>query len=140
MSTVQADTPAQSSNKLLRMTSLTAPGPSSNYLDWAWAAEVHIRAAKLGHVLDGTDETKPNWLEDNTTVISLLIQVVHESNYHYIRPLGMNARGAWLALKAAHEDHTSGGRMYWLQKLIMTRMESGTDVVDNVRKMSQLYD
>lgn len=73
-------------------------------------------------------------------VVSILIQVIDEANYHYIRPLGMNARNAWIALKAAHEDHTSGGRMYWLQKLIMTRMESGTDIVDHIRSMSQLYD
>lgn len=124
------------------MTPLTAPGPNSNYLDWAWAAEVHIRAAKLGHVLDGKDESKlsPTWIDDNTTVVSLLIQVIEESNYHYIRPLGMNARLAWHALKEAHEDNTSGGRMYWLQKLIMTRMESGADIVEHIRTMSQLSD
>lgn len=104
------------------MTPLTAPGPASNYLDWAWAAEVHIHAAKLGHVLNVVEESKQSstWVEDNTMVVSILIQVIDEANYHYIRPLGMNARNAWIALKAAHEDHTSGGRMYWLQKLIMT--------------------
>lgn len=121
------------------MTPLTSPGPLSNYLDWAWAVEIHIRAAKLGHVLDGTDESKPTWSEDNVAVVSLLIQVIDEANYHYIRPLGMNAKGAWLALKSAHEDNTSGGRMYWLQKLIMSQMDTGADVVEHVRKMSQLY-
>lgn len=65
-------------------------------------------------------------------VVSLLIQVVDESNYHYIRPMGMNAKGAWQALKSAHEDNTSGGTMYWLQKLIMNRMEAGADVIDHV--------
>lgn len=123
------------------MTPLTAPGPASNYLDWARAAEVHIRAAKLGHVLDPVDETKrpSTWTKDNTMVFLILIQVIDKAKYHYICPLGMNAQSAWLALKAAHEDHTSGGRMYWLQKLIMTRMESGTDIVDHIRSMSQLY-
>lgn len=116
------------------MTPLTSPGPRSNYLDWSWAAEVHIRAAKLGHVLDPMDESSkpPSWMEDNVAVISLIIQVINKANYHYVQPLGMNARLAWLALKTAHEDNTSGGRMYWLQKLIMQRMETGGDVIDHV--------
>lgn len=145
MSSISApgiSTPSNQPSKLLWMTPLTAPGPASNYLDWAWAAEVHIRAAKLGHVLDSVDETKrpSTWTEDNTMVVLILIQVIDEANYHYICPLGMNAWSAWLARKAAHEDHTSGGRIYWLQKLIMTRMESGTDIVDHIRSMSHLYD
>lgn len=72
-------------------------------------------------------------------VVSMLIQVVEEANFHYIRPSGMNARAVWLALEDAHEDHTSGGQMFWLQKLIMTKMEVGADAVEHIGKMTQLY-
>lgn len=65
-------------------------------------------------------------------VVSLMIQVIDEANFHYVRLLGMNAGLSWKALKTAHEDNTSGGRMFWLQKLILTRMEAGSDVFEHI--------
>lgn len=47
-------------------------------------------------------------------VVLLLIQVIEEANYHYIRPLGMTAWLAWQTLRAARKDQTSAGRMFWL--------------------------
>jgi hypothetical protein len=40
----------------------------------------------------------------------------------------------WAALKKAHQDNSSGGRMYWLQKLVEARM-MGSNVDSHINKM-----
>lgn len=46
----------------------------------------------------------------------------------------------WLALKAAHEDQTSGGRIHWLYKLFLTQMEVSDDVETHLSKMRAIFD
>lgn len=72
---------------------------------------MHIEASKLGHVLCPTDpkNRSSGWLDDNITVVSMIIQIIDEVNYRYIRPHGKDASVVWLALNRAHEDDSSGG-------------------------------
>jgi hypothetical protein len=68
-------------------------------------------------------------------VCSAITKTVHSSNYCYIRNFNEdNAAGMWLALKLAHQDSSSGGRMYWLRKLIQARM-SGEDIDAHIELM-----
>ncbi|PLW34327.1 hypothetical protein PCANC_25513 [Puccinia coronata f. sp. avenae] len=70
----------------------------------------------------------------NTAVCSVITKTVHSSNYCYIRNFEDDAAGMWLALKLAHQDSSSGGRMYWLRKLIQDRM-SGEDIDAHIELM-----
>ncbi|KNZ55595.1 uncharacterized protein VP01_2639g1 [Puccinia sorghi] len=40
----------------------------------------------------------------------------------------------WESLRLAHQDSTSGGRMYWLRKLVQSKM-SGKDFESHITKM-----
>jgi hypothetical protein len=52
----------------------------------------------------------------------VITKTIHPSNYQYIRNFEDDAAGMWHALKEAHQDSSSGGRMYWLRKLIQSCM------------------
>lgn len=134
--------PSTAPAKVLCFTPLTAPGQHRNYLDWSWAVELHIKAADVGHVLRPTPvkDQGPTWSKDNVSLVSMIIQVLEEVNYRYICPHGENAKAVWSALKRAHEDNTSGGCMFWLQKLILTQMSSDKDVLEHIKKMSGIYE
>lgn len=38
--------------KKINITPLAAPGPESNYLDWAFAVEIYLEAAGLDYLLE----------------------------------------------------------------------------------------
>lgn len=46
----------------------------------------------------------------------------------------------WKALKATHQDHTSGGRIHCLYKLLLSRMDTSDDLLSHFKKMRALYD
>lgn len=103
---------------------LNSPGTHSNYLDWSFVAEVNLEAAKLDYVLTPLEpKNRPaSWATDNKTVVSILTQIVDHSNIRYMRNFRTDAAGMWKSLKDAHQDSSSGGRMYWLRKMIMIRI------------------
>ena len=41
----------------------------------------------------------------------------------------------WAALRSAYQDFSTGGRMYWLRKLVLSRM-SGYNVESHIDKMA----
>lgn len=120
---------------------LTAPGPDSNYLDWAFVVELHLAANDLEHVLVDIDPKipPPTWAKDNLTVNSIFTKTIHKSNMRYIRDHKNNTSRGWQALKAAHQDSSSGGRMFWLRKMIMCWMED-EDVEKHIERMNTLYE
>lgn len=129
-------------SKLFRITPLSAPGPDSNYLDWAFVARLHFRSSKLDHVLRrvAVKDQPPSWNDDNDTVCSQLSQIVSDANYKHIRDFENDAAGMWERLRSTHQDQTSGGRVYWLQKLVLMRMEPGSDIKDHINKMHSVYE
>ncbi|KAG0146566.1 hypothetical protein CROQUDRAFT_44200, partial [Cronartium quercuum f. sp. fusiforme G11] len=143
----QVKIPSESSSssnthKTIRITAPTKPGPDSNYLDWAFVARLHFRSAKLGYLLHPIDvKDRPGtWAEDNDIFCSTIAQIVEEPNSKYIRKFERDAYSMWNALQAAHEDQSSGGRVYWLHKLILKRMSSGEDITTHVANMHRIYE
>lgn len=126
----------------ISITPLSAPGIDSNYLDWAFAVEVYLEAAGLDYLLKRVDlKDRPStWEKDTKEVISLLVQLVSEPNYQSIRRFRGDARGMWLALQKDHQDNTSGGRVHWLYKLLLSRMEPSDDLPTHIKKMRDTYE
>lgn len=123
---------------------LSAPGPDSNYLDWAFIVELHLRSVKLGHVLKPSlpkEDQPKSWVEDNVLACATMSQAVSAANIKYIRKAGREADAAamWRALQVAHEDHTSGGRIHWLYKLILMQMTDGEDIKAHLDKIHKAY-
>lgn len=128
--------------KKVNITPLTAPGPDSNYLDWSFAIEIYLEAAGLEYLLADTavKDRPTTWASDTKTVIALFVQVVSEPNFQAIRKHRGDAHGMWKALRAAHQDHTSGGRIHWLYKLLLSRMDPSDDLPTHIKKMRGLYE
>ena len=127
--------------RLNRITPLKAPGPESNYLDWSFAVEIYLEAAGLDYLLADVPikDRSPSWISHTKAVIALLVQIVSEPNYGVIRKHRGDAFGMWKALTAAHQDHTSGGRIHWLYKLILSRMDASDDLPTHIKKMKGLF-
>lgn len=128
--------------KKVNITPLSAPGPDSNYLDWSFAIEIFLEAVGLEYLLDdiAVKDRPVTWITDTKTVIALFVQVVSEPNFQAIRKHRGDAHGMWKALKAAHQDHTSGGRIHWLYRLLLSRMDPSDDVPTHIKKMRGLYE
>lgn len=120
---------------------LLPPGPDSNYLDWAFVVKLHLAANNLEHVLtDGEVKSHPiTWAKDNLTVNSIFTKTMHKSNMRYIRDHKLSAAAGWTALKEAHQDSSSGGRMFWLRRLILCRMED-EDIEKHIESMNTIYE
>lgn len=127
--------------KLFRITPLSAPGPDSNYLDWSFVARLHFCSPKLDHVLKRVHikDRKTLWDNDNTAVCSQISHIVINANYKHIWDFEDDAAGMWDRLRVTPQDRTSGSQVYWLQKLMLMRMDSGSDVGDHINKMHAVY-
>lgn len=125
----------------LNIVPLNSPGPHSNYLDWSFIAEVNLEAANLDYVLTPIElKDRPlTWAANNKTVVSLLTQIVDHSNIRYMWGFCTDAAGMWKSLKDAHQDLSSGGRMYWLRKMVMTRL-TNNDFDSHITQMQTIYD
>jgi hypothetical protein len=92
---------------------------------------------RVSHVLTPVDVTlQPDpWAQDNTAVCAVITRTINPTNYCYIFNFENDAAKMWAALEKAHQDSTSGGRMYWLRKLVEARM-TGSDVDSHINKMA----
>jgi len=115
---------------------LTAPGADTNYLDWSFVLKIHLQATNVAHVLAAVDKKlRPaSWDTDNIAVCSVITRTIHSSNYRYIRTFPNDAFQMWESLRLAHQDSTSGGRMYWLRKLVQSKMTGG-NVESHIEEM-----
>ena len=68
-------------------------------------------------------------------VVSVLTSTVDPCNLRFIRNFEEDAAGMWAALRAAHQDSSTGGRMYWLRKLVLSCM-SGEDVESHINELA----
>lgn len=126
----------------ISITPLNAPGVDSNYLDWSFAVEVYLEAAGLDYLFKRVElkDRPPSWDRDTKEFISLLVQLVSEPNYQSICRFRGDARGMWTALRKDHQDHTSGGRVHWLYKLLLSQMDSSDDLPTHIKKMRGMYE
>jgi hypothetical protein len=116
---------------------LKAPGPKSNYLDWVFVLWVHFRSCDVIYVLDPVKQVvqTPEWRRNNLAVVLVLTSTVDPCNLWFICDHKEDAAGMWAALRAAHQDSSTGGRMYWLHKLVLSRM-SRDNVESHIDKMA----
>lgn len=129
------------SHKLSGITALKPPGEDSNYLDWEFALELYFVDAKLTYFLKETEpKSRPStWADDNARVCTLISRAVDDANYQYLKPHRHDAAAMWKALRLAHEDSTSGGRMLILNSLITSKMGE-TDLDTHLNSMNRLFE
>lgn len=120
---------------------LQAPGPESNYLDWEFVVTSYFEAAGLEYILEKPRPDNPPtvWLNNNKIVCALITQAINTSNLWYVRKNRQHAYGMWFALNRAHQDQTTGGHVYWLRKLLLTKMD-GDDILTHINTMAKFYE
>lgn len=143
MSTPSAEVKVSANSGSLKFSivPLTSPGTESNYLDWSFVAEVNFDHAHLSYVLHDIDlkDRPPTWEADNKTVVSILTQIVSPANIRHMRNFRNDAHGMWKSLKDAHQDSSAGGRMYWLRRMVLSRLKDD-DVDAHISEMQLIYD
>ncbi|EFP91027.1 uncharacterized protein PGTG_17299 [Puccinia graminis f. sp. tritici CRL 75-36-700-3] len=139
----KTDTPTAVSLKsaFARLPVLQSPGPDSNFLDWELVITAYFDSLGINYVIDKPLPNHPTaaWTAYNKTVCAILTQTIDSSNLIAIRPYKQNTYGMWGAIVRAHQDSSTGGRVYWLRKLLLTKME-GDDVLSHINTMAKAYD
>ena len=84
--------------KISGVEALKAPGPASNYLDWALVLEIHFRVTGVSYVIkppNPNDRNPPRatFEQDNLAVCSVISRTVESINLRYIRTFAKDARG-----------------------------------------------
>lgn len=104
-------------------------------------AGLYFDALNLPHVLAviAPGDQTLSWSKDNAMVGSTLSQIVEDSNLWDLRNGCGNAASMWENLRRSHWDTSSGGRMYWLRKLLLQRL-TGTDVEAHINDMQSIHD
>lgn len=109
---------ALTSHKLLsaKLPILKSPGPDLNYLDWEMVVTAFVEAAGLEYIIEKPclDVLSDACISDNKIVCALIMQALKPSNLRHVCENCQYAHGMWLALNKAHQDQTTGGRVYWL--------------------------
>ncbi|KNE92145.1 hypothetical protein PSTG_14437 [Puccinia striiformis f. sp. tritici PST-78] len=101
---------------ITRLPILKPPGPDTNYLDWILVINQVFKKAKLKYVLSPIDvKARPaTWEEDNNTVCAAIFQIVDPANLRYCQGNPDDASAIWSALERAHQDSSTGGKVYWM--------------------------
>lgn len=135
-STSDSKVTASSGSVKFSIVPLSSPGTDSNYLDWSFVALVNLENANLAYVLQpsAAKSRAESWATDNKMVVSILTQIVSSANIRHMRNHREDACAMWVSLREAHQDSSAGGRMYWLRKLILTRMKDN-DVESHLQEM-----
>jgi hypothetical protein len=122
---------------------LKQPGPKSNYLDWSWILDIHFLSTGFIYLLDpnkgkaAIGRAKVTFEQDNLAVYLVIAKTIHPANVRYVQQFNTDACKLWFALKAAHQDHSLGGMMYWLRKLTISRL-SGDNIIAHLDKMGKI--
>ncbi|POW02648.1 hypothetical protein PSHT_12030 [Puccinia striiformis] len=126
-----------SSAKVAGIPVLTPPGPNTNFLSWCYVVRGYLASIDLSYVLDPTEpKNRPaTWAKDTSTVSSFIARTINELNIRFIMELGTDTPAIWAALHEAHQDSSAGGRMYWLRRLVTTKM-TGDDIESHIDDMS----
>ncbi|KNE88708.1 hypothetical protein PSTG_17874 [Puccinia striiformis f. sp. tritici PST-78] len=124
-----------------RLPVLNPPGPNTNYLDWEMVVEAYFRHVKVKHVLDTSDIKlrKATWSDDNDLICATILQIIDPANNRYVRPFRTDGRGMWIALAEAHQDTSTGGKVYWIRKLLIARME-GDNIDSHIDTMAKYHE
>ncbi|KNE98635.1 hypothetical protein PSTG_08004 [Puccinia striiformis f. sp. tritici PST-78] len=88
--------------------------------------------------LHGHQTTTGHREDDNDTVCSMIMQIVDPLNLCYIQETPDNAAGMWSTLLRAHQDSSTGGKVYWMRKLVNPRME-GDDISAHIDPLVKFH-
>lgn len=78
--------------------------------------------------------------DDNNTVCLQLFQIVLDANSKHICEFENDAAGTWERLCLTHQDQTAGEQVYWLQKLVLMRMDPGSDINEHTNCVHKIYE
>jgi hypothetical protein len=123
-----------------RLPILKAPGSDSNFLNWKKVVLRVLKSAKVNHVLTfvAVNRRPATWGEDNDLVCAVLVQIIDESNLRHLADED-DAAKIWEDLSRAHQDSSTGGRVYWIRKLVNARME-GNDIHSHIESLAKSYE
>ncbi|PLW32071.1 hypothetical protein PCANC_24579 [Puccinia coronata f. sp. avenae] len=123
-----------------RLPILKAPGSDSNYLNWRKVVLRVLKSAKANHVLTPVpaDRRPATWDEDNNLVCAVLVQIVDEANLRHLANEDNTAK-IWDNLSRAHQDSSTGGRVYWIRKLVNARMEDD-DIHSHIESLAHSFE
>jgi hypothetical protein len=109
---------------------LKSPGPESNYLDWSWVLDMHFNTTGVGYIINPAipnPQDSPSFAYNKAAVCSVIAQTIESANIRSIFHLDKDGRALWKGLRAAHQDSSSGGVMYWMRKLFLS-WHQGDDI------------
>ncbi|PLW24893.1 hypothetical protein PCANC_28174 [Puccinia coronata f. sp. avenae] len=69
---------------------------------------------------------------------SVIAQTIESANIRSICHLHKDRRAIWNGLRAAHQDSSSGGVMYWMRKLFLSRHQ-GDDIEPHLEEMAKIF-
>ncbi|OAV87994.1 hypothetical protein PTTG_29202 [Puccinia triticina 1-1 BBBD Race 1] len=126
---------------IARLPLLLAPSPDSNFLDWELVVKAYFDSAGVDYVIEHPlpERPPPTWMADNKTVCAVITQTIDPANLLAIRSYHRNAYGMWKALIRNHQDLSTGGKFFWLRKLLLARME-GSNVLSHINNVAKSYD
>lgn len=142
---ITADLTTHPALKTSGIEQLKPPGPDSNYLDWSWILDIHFNSCGVSYILDPEEKVaelgkaRTSYSQDNLAICAVIAKTIHPANIRYVRQYKRDARGLWNALKSAHQDNSSGGVMYWLRKLTLSRM-TGDDITSHLDEMAKVFE
>ncbi|KNF01582.1 hypothetical protein PSTG_05360 [Puccinia striiformis f. sp. tritici PST-78] len=71
-------------------------------------------------------------------VCATLFKIIDPANLQYCRDNADDASAIWSALKKAHQDSSTGGKVYWMQKLVNAKME-GDDIHAHINHLAKFH-
>jgi hypothetical protein len=118
---------------------LKAPGPDSNFLNWRKVVQCVLKLAKVHHTLTSVDVKlcSPTWDEHNDLVCAVLVQIVEKGNLRYLTDKD-DASKIWGDLTQAHQDLSTGGRVFWICKLVNAQMD-GNDINSHIDSLAKSH-
>jgi hypothetical protein len=84
-------------------------------------------------------ELSATFAHDNAAVCSVIAQTINPANIRSIRHLNKDGQKLWQGLKTAHQDSSSGGVMYYMQKLFLSQLQDD-DIEAHLVKMSGIFE
>ncbi|KNZ51386.1 hypothetical protein VP01_3975g1 [Puccinia sorghi] len=86
----------------------------------------YLEAANIDYVVTKPMPEKPpdSWKADNKFVCAFITQTVYSSNLCHVCEHRRDAFHIWEALSRTYQDSSTRSRVYWIRKLLLTKMEN----------------
>lgn len=129
--------PTESRRRILQLNSLRGD-VESNILQWQFAMTYALKARKLWYLIEGTIKREngipfgeENRLSDSDSLISCILENVHEENINLIMNI-TSPREIWNELQSSHLLNSSGTRYCYLRSLMCLSVPDEDRVKDHL--------